>query len=70
MTVIAVLSVLGGFYIVFGIYSLVYYICEFVISEVKENKFYFDMAIVMLTALFLPPVYWFLRYAVKNLKIM
>ncbi|MFD0587609.1 hypothetical protein ACFQZE_06315 [Paenibacillus sp. GCM10027627] len=63
ITLLIIFSVL---YLGIGVWSLIFYINDFVIVETKENKFDGQMIIVMLMALFVSPLYWFLRYIFKH----
>lgn len=64
MLAVAIIFVI--LYLCFGIYSVVFYIWDFVIPETKENKFVFDMIIVMITTLIFPMFYWFMRFVIKS----
>lgn len=61
-----VIIILLGLYLAFGVFSLIYYLFDFVIPVTKTDGFDPQMIIVMLMALFLPPLYWFIGSLIKN----
>jgi hypothetical protein len=64
------LVILSILYFCFGVWTLIFYINDFVIPITKEDDFNWNMVVVMLIALLLPPVHWFLYHLFKNAKIM